>query len=139
MSNTNIDTDINTNKQNISFLLEEKEDNTKDHIDMNNINNFIELFEDEPDYEVNSNEMNELQEMVYTMYTVKELLKICVYYEIDKNIKAAKCKKADIISSIVFFEAQPENMNIVYKRKTYWSYMDELMSDPKMKKYVVWS
>jgi hypothetical protein len=139
MSDINTDTDINTNinNQNISFLLEEKEDNTKDHID--NINNFIELFEDEPDYEVNSNEMNELQEMVYTMYTVKELLKICVYYEIDKHIKAAKCKKADIISSIVFFEAQPENMNIVYKRKTYWSYMDELMSDPKMKNYIVWS
>jgi len=133
------DTNTDINNQNISFLLEEKEDNNKDHIDMNNINNFIELFEDEPDYEVNSNEMNELQEMVYTMYTVKELLKICVYYEIDKHIKAAKYKKADIISSIVFFEAQPENMNIVYKRKTYWSYMDELMSDPKMKKYVVWS
>ena len=26
-------------------------------------------------------------------YTIKELLKICHYYGIDKDIKAAKCKK----------------------------------------------
>ena len=71
-------------------------------------------------------------------YTLKDLMKICCYYGIDKNIKASKCRKQDIIATIVFFEGQPENAVIVYKRHNMWAYMKELMTDPKMRAYLLW-
>ena len=71
-------------------------------------------------------------------YNVKELLKICQYYGIDKNIKSSKCKKQDIISTIIYFESLPENYAIVQKRNIMWAYMNELINDQKMKKYLIW-
>jgi len=49
-----------------------------------------------------------------------------------------KYKKPDIISSIVYFESLPENAEIVNNRHKLWSYITELLQDPKMKKYVIW-
>ena len=72
------------------------------------------------------------------MYTIKELMKICQYYGIAKDIKSAKCKKQDIVSTIVFFEGQPENYNIVKKRNSMWAFMKELQEDPKMRAYILW-
>ena len=72
-------------------------------------------------------------------YNIKELLKICEYYDIEKNIKSSKCKKQDIISTIIYFESQPENYEIVEIRNKMWAYMTELYNDKKMKKYVIWS
>lgn len=77
-------------------------------------------------------------EEFYEEYTIKELLRICNYYDIEKNIKMAKYKKQDIISSVVYFESLPENNTIVLKRHKLWSYIIELKLDPKMKKYVLW-
>ena len=77
-------------------------------------------------------------EEVYQLYTVKQLLRICDYYDIEKNVKMAKYKKQDIISSIVYFESLPENAEIVNKRHKLWSYITELVHDSKMKKYVIW-
>jgi hypothetical protein len=73
----------------------------------------------------------------YNNYTVKELLKICNYYDMEENIKNSKCKKQDIISTIQYFESLPENIEIVQKRKTMWFYITELLNDQKMKKYVI--
>jgi len=70
-------------------------------------------------------------------YTVKDLLKICSYYGLDKDIRTSKCKKQDIISTIVYFESLPENCEIVQKRNRMWAYITELLHDPKMKKYVI--
>jgi hypothetical protein len=72
-------------------------------------------------------------------YTVKELLKICHYYGIDKDIKAAKCKKTDIISTIIYFESLPENSRVVETRHKMWAYIKELVNNPKMKNYIIWS
>jgi hypothetical protein len=46
-------------------------------------------------------------------YTVKELLKICSYYGLDKDIRSSKCKKQDIISTIVYilFNTNGKNMS----------------------------
>lgn len=71
-------------------------------------------------------------------YTVKELLKICHYYGIDKEIKATKCKKTDIISTIVYFESLPENLTVVETRHKMWAYIKELVNNPKMKNYIIW-
>lgn len=72
-------------------------------------------------------------------YKVKDLLKICEYYKIDKDIKNLKLKKEAIISTIVFFEKSPENQKIVYNRNLMWAYMEELLKDSNMKKYLLWN
>ena len=73
-----------------------------------------------------------------TGYKIKDLLKICEYYDINKYIKASKCKKQDVISTIVFFESLTENLKIVQKRHKMWAYILELKNDHKMKKYIIW-
>ena len=78
-------------------------------------------------------------EEFYEDYTIKQLLRICNYYDIEKNVKIAKYKKQDIISSIVYFESIPENTEIVNNRHRMWSYIIELMHDSKMKKYIIWN
>lgn len=137
------------NEANISFLLEEKEDaGIEDDYNMNldlddmlfintnintNINNNNELL-----YFVEKNVFSGEDETYYNeKYTVKELMKICSYYGIDKNIKASKCKKQDIVSTIVFYEGQSENADIVKQRHNMWAYMTELLSDPKMRMYLL--
>ena len=50
-----------------------------------------------------------------------------------------KCKKQDIVSTIVFFEGQSENTEIVNRRHNMWAYMTELATDPKMRMYLLWS
>ena len=76
-------------------------------------------------------------EAYYNAHTIKELMKICQYYDLAKNVKSAKCKKQDIVATVVFFEAQPENKKIVNKRHKMWAYMKELTNDLKMKEYLI--
>ena len=78
-------------------------------------------------------------ESYYDAHTIKELMKICEYYDLAKNVKMAKCKKQDIVATIVFFEAQPENKKIVNSRNKMWAYMKELTKDQKMKPYLIWT
>jgi hypothetical protein len=70
-------------------------------------------------------------------FTVKQLMLICEYYTI-KDIKTNKLKKQDIIEQIILFESDPENIEIVTKRRELWDYMDELKNDKMMKKFVIW-
>ena len=159
---------ININNTNISFLLEDIEENfdyTDDNKD-NKINKLYSFIDDDDtnnqihDINNSSNSSNNstnnikhnliyyIEKSVFTCedetyynekYTIKELMKICAYYGIDKDIKSAKCRKMDIIVTIVFFEAQPENAEIVSQRNNMWAYMTELATDPKMRKYLLWS
>lgn len=131
---------------NITFLLEEKNnDQELNDIEiqkmLSELNNEYEetymsntLFHFFNKDEYHNNELYYNQE-----YNVKDLIKICQYYGIDKNIKSSKCKKQDIISTIIFFESLPENFDIVQKRHKMWIYMEELINDPKMKKYIIWN
>ena len=132
MNTTN--TPNNNTHDNITFFLEEKVDNTSLAND-SEIQNMLKEFEDEFNKEV----FDPVEEAFVPVDTVKDLLKICQYYGIDKNIKASKCKKQDIISTIVFFESLPENFKIVNKRHKMWACISELLSDPKMKKYIIWT
>lgn len=125
----------NTNTpNNITFFLEEMVGNNRLAND-SEIQKMLKGFEDDGaygDFPVDKGAFNPVD-------TVKDLLKICQYYGIDKNIKASKCKKQDIISTIVFFESLPENDKIVNKRHKMWACISELLSDPKMKKYIIWT
>lgn len=139
---------------NISFLLEEKDDDEneqeKEEFDFSNfVKEMDELTKDDTlviNYN-NSELLYYVEKSVFTnedetyyseKYTIKDLMKICCYYGIDKNIKSSKCRKQDIIATIVFFEGQIENANIVYKRHNMWAYMTELIADPKMRAYLLW-
>jgi hypothetical protein len=143
---------MNELHDNITFFLNEKnnndDSNNEDEIQkmMDEFTNLNEqdtqrdnpylkqwLYEDD-----NPNYLND--EIIYEKeYTIKDLLKICSYYGIDKDVKTSKCKKQDIISTIVYFESLAENVHIVQKRYTMWKYIDELLNDPKMKKFVIWN
>lgn len=147
--------DLNNNEH-ITFFLEEKDD------DKNNEEEIQKMMEEftglsEPDIEIGVGDdydfghnydmeyvlrKSELRgvELFYEQeYTVKDLLKICSYYGLDKDIRTSKCKKQDIIATIVYFESLPENIEIVQKRNRMWAYITELLYDPKMKKYVIWN
>jgi hypothetical protein len=151
----------NSDNNNIFFLIEENNTNTTndDTINHNNIDNIIHnLLNDYEDddlddayYETNKPEESNLKyyieknayygedELYYDRSTIKELMKICQYYDIAKNIKSSKCKKQDIVSTIVFFEGQISNREIVNKRHTMWAYMKEISDDIKMRSYILWN
>ena len=142
-----------SNNNNISFLLEEKDDDENEQEKEFDFSNFVKEM-DELTKDNNYNYNNNNSELLYYVeksvftnedetyysekYTIKDLMKICCYYGIDKNIKSSKCRKQDIIATIVFFEGQNENANIVYKRHNMWAYMTELSADPKMRAYLIW-
>jgi hypothetical protein len=145
-------TNINTNT-NIHFFLE---DLTEDKLE-DNENMLQQLLQEFENQELNMNmcgnngDIDDLgyfvKKQLYTgneelyydeEYTIKDLMKICQYYGIAKNIKASKCKKSDIISTIIYFENSVENIEIVNNRHKMWAYMTELINDPKMKQYLLW-
>lgn len=151
--NLNDTNDKNTNdKNNICFFLheppvEELDDNNvfldqlmQEFDEDDTLDNTINQEEQNNEYYVKKNIYENNEELYYDKeYKVKDLMKICQYYEISKNIKAAKCKKEDIISTIIYFESCAENYDIVQRRHKLWSYMTELANDPKMRAYVYWS
>ena len=142
----------------INFLLKEKNDNDNNEEEikkmMDELNEKIVEFHEITNFEplsFNTGDFDEsdinyfIDKVAYgndeqyydEEYTVKDLLKICAYYGIDKNIRTSKCKKLDIISTIIYFESQSENFELVQKRNRMWGYITELMNDPKMKKYII--
>ena len=62
--------------------------------------------------------------------TIKQLQRICNYYEIKLKVTA---KKADIINAILVYENDPSNKTKVLRRKKLWFYLDELKKDKHMK------
>jgi hypothetical protein len=93
--------------------------------------------------EINNTELNNdltFPQMInyYVNYTVKELLLICEYYGLAKELKNNKCNKEQIINWLVMFESDLNNSDIVFKRQNMWFYINELKKDKFMKKYVVW-
>ena len=67
-----------------------------------------------------------------TNYTKKDLDKIADYYNLSKRMK-----KLELIESIVEFENYPENMELVYKRKKLWSYINEIKNDSYLSRYLI--
>ena len=133
-----MDNIITVKENNITFLFEELEHGNDNAINFsfdslneyNNSNNSLSYFI--------KKELYGNDELYYEEYKIKELMKICQYYGIAKNIKTSKCKKQDIISTIIYFENCPENYNIVEQRNTMWGYIGALLEDSKMKGYILW-
>ena len=125
---------MNDNSINIFFSLEEKDEGKDENKDINqpNIFELMNLLADDQYISI-------YDQCYYNEYTIKDLLKICNYYGIDKNIKLSKCKKQDIIFTLIYFESLPENTEIVQKRQESWRYITNLLNDLKMKKYIIWN
>ena len=151
----------NTNNDNITFFLEDLnienlEDNNvelekmmsefdTEYQDFNQDLNFTNINDDlnhdlkDLSYFIKKDLYNGNNEYYYNEeYKIKDLLKICQYYGIAGSVKAAKCKKQDIVSTIVYFEGQPENYQIVERRHKMWAFVTELLEDTKMKSYLIW-
>ena len=124
-------------EENVFFSLDETS------LDYNNediINNLLDDF----DYtnqinNLTSEEIMESLSIEYKInYNVKDLLLICDYYGISKELKVKKFSKEMIIYFFVDFENDLLNNTIVMKRKKLWSYIDILKNDKFMKKYIIW-
>jgi hypothetical protein len=120
------------NQENISFFID-------DNYEMNN----IELLNTEYIFEEKEKEEDYscyIKLVHYDInYTVKQLLQICEYYGISKDLRISKCNKSDILNTLIIYENNIENQERVNKRKKLWHYINELKNDKFMKKYVLWN
>ena len=66
-------------------------------------------------------------------YTKKQLEKIADYYQISKRKK----RKDELIEAIVLFEQNIQNSDITEKRKTLWFYLQEIMNDNYLSKFLI--
>jgi len=129
----------NENNSNISYLIEESEcDNNKINIqdlidEINKINKIN-------DNDIQNDDLSVALFIDYKLnYTLKELLLICDYYGISKELKINKFNKYEIIQFLVYFESREINSIIVSKRRKLWFYINELKKDKFMKKFILWS
>jgi len=125
--------------ENVFFSLDETENevNTDNSTQLNDLLEELN-FEDRIN-NLNNEEITEIISFEFKInYTVKELLLICEYYGIAKELKKNKSNKDDIIFHLVNFENNPLNNEIVLRRQGMWYYMSKLKSDNFMKKYIIW-
>ena len=123
----------NISDENISFDIEDTvKESQYDHIDFFDPINDI-------DFVANEDDSNMSRVIDYQLnYTVKQLLQICDYYGISKDLRLSKCNKEFISNVLVDFETRDQNFSIVERRQLLWAYMDELKQDKFMKKYIFW-
>jgi hypothetical protein len=118
---------------NIIFSLEET--SGINNFDINDLLKEI----DASEYELDKDQDQLLSQMIHYRenFTIKDLLLICEYYGIAKDLKVQKCVKDIIIQVLTNFESDFENYEIVCKRKNLWFYINELKNDKFMKKYII--
>ena len=68
-----------------------------------------------------------------TNYLKKDLERIADYYEISKRKK----RKDQLVEDIVIFEKDPANIEIVFRRKKLWSYVQEIKDDKYLSKFLI--
>ena len=126
-----------THNENISFFLE----TNNELVDNENIDDYLQEINDQIDDQTYNDDDDLVIPQIINYnenYTVKELLLICEYYGISKELKSNKCNKEVIINFLVDFESNCMNTQIVLKRQRLWLYINELKNDKFMKKYVLW-
>ncbi len=127
--NTQIQTQINEKINGVRFELKDLSKRDEDKVDLEEL---MKEFSANTDYD----EMNgQLLHSIYSELTLKDLITICNFYELDKFTKGFR--KNDYINLLVTFEISPENYEIVERRQRYWTYIEELKNDPIMKKYII--
>jgi len=132
---------INIDENNVNNDIDDCVNSENNH---NELENFLkEINETSLDYNFNDQIQTQTLLMIKSLdydmnYNVKQLLVICDYYGLLKEVKINKLKKPEIISFLLDFEENIENSLLVYKRKQLWYFMSELKNDKFMKKYILW-
>ena len=70
-----------------------------------------------------------------TNYTKKGLERIAEYYSISRRKK----RKDKLVEDIIIFEQEPENIEMVYRRKKLWAYMEEIKEDTYLRKFLIFN
>ena len=102
---------------------------------MNNITYTISELNNETISDSNdfNNDKLDISLLLYNTYSVKQLNYIMQYYNISKG----RMCKDEIIQSIIIFETDENNINIVSKRKYLWNMVAQLKNDEFFSKYVI--
>jgi hypothetical protein len=134
MNDENILMNIDENSINDSEI------NEKKYHDRNELEIILkEINESSLDLNFNEESIIMKKSLDYHMnYNVKQLMQICDYYGLLREVKNNKLKKQEMIVLIVDFEEDIENVLVVYKRKQLWYFINELKNDKFMKKYILW-
>ena len=100
-----------------------------------NVNSTVEQLSSDSDTEIGMMMSDYVaQEINYNEnFTLKQLHRIAEYYSISKRKK----KKTELIEEIVIFENMPENCEIVNRRATLWSYIEEIKQDKYLSKFLI--
>tara|TARA_Y100000816_G_scaffold285669_2_gene265623 strand:+ start:2320 stop:2694 length:375 start_codon:yes stop_codon:yes gene_type:complete len=106
--------DVNVDEL-ISFVNEKVEKKTNE-LNFSNLDSFMAL---EMDYTEN--------------YLKTDLVHICNYY----GISTRKKRKDELANLITLFESEQSNMGFVMRRKYLWNCMEELTTDPYLKKFLI--
>jgi hypothetical protein len=112
------------------------------NLDRNTNVDIHQLYED---YSINfSDEDEQLAYEMNNLYNcnVGELKKIIEYYNIHDEqftYKLNKKRKDEIINTILDYEKDIDNSEIVYRRKRLWLYLKELKSDKYLSKYIIFN
>jgi len=78
--------------------------------------------------------MHSVLEIEYsTNYNVKSLLQIMDFYELNKK----NMRKDELVQTIVLFETDYKNIEIVNRRRCMWNYMNELKRDKYFNKFIL--
>ena len=73
-----------------------------------------------------------------TNFKLNDLRRILNYYnDGDKLIQPASRKKSDVIESLIDFELECSNREIVSRRKTLWFYIKEISEDKHLSRYLI--
>ena len=128
---------MSNESENLSYsLYEENIDKNITHHDLINLVNFMET----------NNQMDDfvaLEINYQTNFTRKHLDRIAEYYGIYlKSHRAGRRrrkKKNELIQDIILFEKNPENIDIVFKRKRLWQYMQEIKKDSFLSKFLIFN
>ena len=105
------------------------------NLNMNNITYTISELNNETISDSNdvNNDKLDISLLLYNTYSVKQLNYIMQYY----NISRGRMCKDEIIQSIIIFETDENNINIVSKRKYLWNMVAQLKNDEFFAKYVI--
>jgi hypothetical protein len=130
----------NHDSDNISFFVDNDNDNNNEFnvSDITNkISNLLTTINDNNSDNDNDDSMMPQILNYQINFTVRQLLQICEYYGIAKEIKTNKFNKDETIQMLVVFENDQQNEDIVCKRRLLWFYADELKNDKYMKRYII--
>ena len=145
---------MNNDSENILFFLNENNEVEETTFDKLNLDNDIDIFlldfhKDKDNIQTEqhiSDPISFQNDDIFTQmknydlnFNVKQLLLICDYYGLSKDVKVNKLKKQDVIEQIILFENNTDNIVVVIKRKEMWYFMNELKHDKFMKKFIIWS